>query len=418
MNFLLLYKGDYTSTLRGPEMRYFSLAYELNSLGHKVSLCGRTALPEHLPDNVNFVSVHDFKELVKVFFGSDVIVLHGGGPLILFLAILCGFLKKRIVLDGYVPHWIELDELNRAREGFSSIKLLIKSYFNVLRVLFSSLIFDHILVANKRQMDLYRGVVTPFTVTRDFSRVSIIPFGCSNAGFYSKENGKSLLVKLSGGEISEGDFLIGWLGGAYGWFDLKGVINEISKASAKNKNIKAVFFGVAMDYQEELLKNVKPELKKNIIFLPWVEFSTRFDYWSGFDVSLVWGKDGYENDYASRTRNFDCLTLGLPIVQNWDDEWGIRIKTNGGGVVAERNNLSEVLLELSCSHDKVHKMSQSMLDMAPHFYWRRFADTLIDTLSTPPMSVFRRFLGVMSFLFSLPAVFVFFLYALFTAKKS
>ncbi|MFD2405978.1 hypothetical protein ACFSVK_09730 [Azorhizophilus paspali] len=82
------------------------------------------------------------------------------------------------------------------------------------------------------------------------------------------------------------------------------------------------FFGADEFRQAELLRSVGEEARANVVFMPWVEFSRRFEYWAGLDVSLVWGAEGYENDYASRTRNFDCLTLGLPIVQNMDDEWG------------------------------------------------------------------------------------------------
>ncbi|GAA3525385.1 hypothetical protein GCM10022394_00380 [Zobellella aerophila] len=388
-------------------------------MGHEVSLCGRTALPKCLPKNVSFVSVNRLKEVVKAFLYSDVILLHGGGPLVIFLAIVAGFFQKRIVLDSYVPHWIELDELSKTSAPLQNIKILVKSYFNALRGLFAGVAFDCIIAANRRQEDLYRGIVAPFSLTKDFFRISLIPFGCSEPGEYSRERGRRLLSELADGEISNNNFLIGWLGGTYGWFDLEGVLQEVSKALTINESIRVVFFGVSQERKMQLLEHVAPDVRSHIIFLPWIDFSKRFEYWSGFDISLVWGGEGYENDYASRTRNFDCLTLGLPIVQNWDDEWGARLESTGAGRVADRSNLSDVLYELSISPEKVSEMRKSMLDIAPSFYWVRFAEKLIDVVSIPPMSFVRRFCGVLAFFFILPASLVFFIYnLLLTLKKS
>lgn len=408
MRFLLLYKGTYGAALRGPEMRYAALASELVELGHEVSLCGRSGDSRGVPENVEFVRVSNAWTLLKAFLRSDAILLHGGGPLVLLLAILSGLLGKRVVLDGYVPHWIELDEVISNGAGASAPKLLIKAYFNVARSLLGALVFNLIIVANKRQLDMFRGMMAPFALTHEFPRVTIIPFGCSEQQNWSQEEGRALLAELADTSFSRDDFLIGWLGGTYGWFDLGGVLTEVSKAISRNKKIKMIFFGVDEQRKDELLAFVDTAARGNILFLPWVDFSRRFDYWAGFDVSLVWGSEGYENDYASRTRNFDCLTLGLPIVQNDDDEWGSRLRRSGAGVVADQSALSDVLFELSNNSDKVSAMRASMSALAPQFYWGRFATKLVDRIKTSPMSLGRRVIGLTAFCLALPAVFMFF----------
>lgn len=408
MKILLVYKGDYQATLRGPEMRYAELASELVKLGHEVTLCGRTGDHRSIPYKVNFVPVASKWLLLKSFFRSDYNVLHGGGPLVLLFAILSSLFGKRLVLDGYVPHWIELDEVIKNSNNASLPKLLIKAYFNVARSLLGGLVFNFIIVANQRQLDMFRGMIAPFSLTHNFSRVAIIPFGCTVQQNYSMSTGREMLAQAANKTFSDGDFLIGWLGGTYGWFDLSSVLKEVSKAICSNKNIRMVFFGVEEDRKSELLSFVNSEARDNILFLPWIDFSRRFEYWSGFDISLVWGGDSYENDYASRTRNFDCLTLGLPVVQNKDDEWGPRLEEAGAGMVANQDTLTDVLLDLSNSPDKVDSMRTSMSELAPKFYWNCFAKKLIEHIDNSPMSLIRRLVGLIAFSLVLPAILTFF----------
>lgn len=410
MNVLLLYKGEYGSALRGPELRYVSLAQELAKSGHKVVLCGRSAEPATLPSAVEFIATSQLFSLAKAFFTARLLVLHGGGPVVLLLALLAGILGKRVVLDAYVPHWIELEALAAELSRVARIKILIKSYFNVLRGLFAALVFDGIVAANRRQLDLYRGMMSPFTLTRDFSRIAVVPFGCSPVSVNDTARGRQLLAEFSDGKVTGDDFVIGWLGGAYGWFDLNTVLAEVAQAISNNPLIKLVFFGVPAERQLELLAQVPPRTQVNIVFLPWVDFAERFNYWAGFDVSLVWGAQSVENDYASRTRNFDCLTLGLPIVQNWDPEWGPRLKESGAGQVTDAEHLSEVLVELSLAPDKLATMRSAMHELAFDFYWPRFAKQLLSMTELPLLTLPRRLSGLVAFVLLLPAVLVMFLY--------
>lgn len=410
MNILLLYKGHYGKSLRGPELRYVQLAKELCSLGHHVVMSGRSADTATLPSEVSFVAIKHPVALTKALLSAQLLVLHGGGPFILLVTLLASLLGKRVILDAYVPHWIELESLSTAQAGGTRFKTLVKSYFNVLRGVFAALTFDGVIAANQRQLDLYRGMMAPFTLTRDFSRITVIPFGCEPLTQYAPKQSRQLLIKSSAGKINETDFVIGWLGGTYGWFDFDTVLAKASEAIVNNPLIKLVFFGVSDERQAELLSFVMPQARANIVFVPWVDFNQRFEYWSGFDVSLVWGVQGVENDYASRTRNFDCLTLGLPIVQNWDEEWGPRLQKSGAGHVTDAEQLSTVLSDLSVMPDKLAAMRSAMQQLAPKFYWSRFAKQLMAMTEQPTLTLPRRLCGLLAFVCLLPAALMMFLY--------
>lgn len=406
MIFLLFYKGDFCCSLRGPELRYISLAKELKGYNNTIKICGRSLEKQVLPNNVIFYKASNVIKLVKCFFGSDVILVHGGGPLIMLLASIAGFLGKSIILDCYVPHWVELDEIVKKSKS-KKLKLLIKSYFNVARSFFGVVFFNAVIVANQRQLDLMRGMMAPFWSTHEFPRVHIIPFGCDEiATNDSQDNSRVLLSKLAGEEFSKSDFLIGWLGGAYGWFDMDAVIEAASKAIKENKNIKLILFGVENEAKKDIVSKMPDYARGNVFFLPWVDFSKRMEYWAGFDISLVWGGEGYENDYASRTRNFDCLTLGLPIIQNKDSEWGERLENSGAGKATSLENLPSILVELSHSPDTVNSMRRAMEKLAAGFYWHKTANKLLEIIPSTRMSFIRRLFGFSVFLLVLPAFFV------------
>tara|TARA_R110000851_G_scaffold333320_1_gene512103 strand:+ start:418 stop:1689 length:1272 start_codon:yes stop_codon:yes gene_type:complete len=406
MKFLLLYKGDFGSTLRGPELRYHSLATSLINFGNDVYLCGISGDEKGIPYKANFVSVSKLVKLMKIFFDSDVIIIHGGGPFIMLLASIAGFLGKSIILDCYVPHWVELDEIVKKSKS-NKLKLLIKSYFNVARSFFGVVFFNAVIVANQRQLDLMRGMMAPFWSTHEFSRIHIIPFGCDEIATNDfQDNSRVLLGKLAGEEFSKSDFLIGWLGGAYGWFDMDAVIEAASKAIKENNHIKLILFGVDNVAKNEIVSKLPDYARANVFFLPWVDFSKRMEYWAGFDISLVWGGEGYENDYASRTRNFDCLTLGLPIIQNKDSEWGVRLDHSGAGKATTLENLPSTLVELSHSPDTVNSMRRAMEKLAAGFYWHKSANKLLEIIPITKMGFIRRLFGFSVFLLVLPAFFV------------
>lgn len=403
MIFLLIYKGSYTSALTGPEMRNIGLAKALLASGNKVILAGVEIKSSVLPEGANFVFMSSFISLFKAFFSADVVVLHGGGPLLLLLNLLAGFMGKRIVLDAYSQHWIELECSNEKKHGrFFILKRHSIACFNAWRNFFGVLTFDLIITANQRQKDLLRGMQALFTLTDEFFRIYVIPFGCEIIERYDKDDGRYKLYELSGGSLRQGDFIVGWLGGVYEWFDMKKLLISLAPAMLSEKKIKLVFFGVSSEKKKLLTEKLPDEVGSQVVFLPWVKFEERFEYWCGLDLSLVWGEEGAENDYASRTRNFDCLSLGLPVLQNKGDEWGERIAISGAGVVTDQFSLSEDLLKIIHSPQKLARMAQSMAMLAPQFYWSIFSQKLVLEVCKPPMSFLRRLWGSVIFIAFIP----------------
>lgn len=404
MNFLLVYKGRYGENLAGPEMRNIGIARALLERSHRVTLAGRPAKPHCLPHGCDYVCLGSARAVLRAFCRADVIVLHGGGPLLLAMAVLAGLTGKKLVGDAYVPHWIELEQSARPKQVFQRLKLHAKACFNVWRTLLMSLVFNVVIAANRRQLDLYRGMSAPFELVQGFDRIVVIPFGCDTQFKPALKDPRRALIELSGGVLDSSQFLVGWLGGVYEWFGLDDILVELAAACEHAPHIRFVFFGVKDNTQQRLLATLPKTVHGHFVFLPWVPFSERFNYWQGLDMSLVWGRESYENDYASRTRNTDCVTLALPIIQNRDDDWGQRLETCRAGVVVDKLSLGTELSRLALHDNELIQMQAAMKKLAPALSWECFADILILQVVARPMSFFRRIAGLLMFMLASPAL--------------
>ena len=109
MKYLLVYKGSYLNAASAPELRNINIARVLLSYNHRVTFAAKSAQPGFLPEGCSFVKISHWWALLRTMLTVDVIILHGGGPLLLLLSLFASFAGKRLVLDAYAPRWIELD---------------------------------------------------------------------------------------------------------------------------------------------------------------------------------------------------------------------------------------------------------------------------------------------------------------------
>ncbi len=154
-----------------------------------------------------------------------------------------------------------------------------------------------------------------------------------------------------------------------------------------------------------------------LLFLPWIEFDKRLETWSGLDLAIVFGEQGLENDYAMRTRNFDCISIGLPIVQNWDDCWGPLIKDNECGVIVDEETLAETLLELAQNETKIARMSKNMAALENEFAWDKIAGEFLSMNQLVRYGLLQKFLRFGLFLFAAPPMVLNFACSYFWGKK-
>ena len=371
MRWLLIYKGQYGAESSGPEIRYLRLGSALIDQGDQVIIAGAALeSPGVAAIGLDYLSVRKLLQLSKQFFAADVVVLHGGGPVLMLLALLAGlFAGTRLVLDCYALHWIELHQAQQSGRRSGALSTHLKIQFNLLRFLYGLAIFDHVVVANQRQLDLARGVLAALGFLSQFdTRISIIAFGCDPV---VKQKSKDDLIACSDGRLAPDDLVIAWLGGVWDWFDMDFVLRSFAASSNAIAHSKFIFFGLT-DQRFIQLQAVYELSRGNqgaLMNLPWVPMEDRLMVWRGVDLAVVWGGDNIENDYATRTRNFDCISAGVPIVQNWDDYWGPIIRDCNCGAIATDQDLAKVIGDECRSRKTMQAKSKSIMLLYPRFTW-------------------------------------------------
>lgn len=398
---LLVYKGQFGKTLKGPEIRYIRLGEQFVAAGDKVAIAGLSASEDSLPDGVDFVSVRSKPGLIKAMLAADTIVLHGGGGWILLLSLLAAFLGKRVILDAYAPHWIEIH--SSIQRTASSGKALVKVLVNLARTVMGVLCFDGVVVANQRQQDLLRGMGSALGRLDSFKRIRVVEFGAEK--FETRTRSKDWF-KAHAGDVSDNEFLIGWLGGFWDWFDPEPVLSAMASVSKADQEIRFVFFGLDEKRRKEFRELLAGYggRESSLIFLPWVPFKERLAIWSGLDAAIVWGGRSYENDYASRTRNFDCISIGLPVIQNWDDQWGRILMDNDCGVVGTMASLAEDILALKRDPLRCRRMEENMRSLIDFYGWPRVAQRFENVAELPLQPRYMKLAGLICFAILLPLV--------------
>lgn len=375
MKWLLIYNGRYEAKIAGPEIRYLRLAEQIVSANDEVTIVVKNPKTAILPSRVKSISGAGFFSLLKNIVSSDIIVLHGGKPHLVFICALLSIFKRnsRFVLDAYAPHWIELSIGSKPSTGLKKFKHIAKISYNVTRTFFCCSFFDGVIVANRRQADLLRGFMSTTSGIKRFPGIWQIPFACDPPpdNFDKME----FLTHISADRNEKG-FYVGWLGGLWDWMDFSIIAKPLSNAIRKNRNINFVLFGANESSIKKVLAEIDSDVIENIHFVNWVNFSDRLKIWSGLDVALVWGGDGVENDYASRTRNFDCLSSGLPIIQNDDDDWGPLISEMNIGCICNPSTLENSLLNYSNNPNLQKSQSLNAISLSKKLSWLNFYRTL------------------------------------------
>lgn len=365
MKYLVIYKSDFRDGVAGVGVRYLSIATELIAGGNQVVIAG-SQIPDSDRDGIEFIDVRRTGQLVRAIRQADRIILQGGGPVILLLLAFLSNASRRVLLDAFAPHWLELYSAARGRhrQGISGLKLWTKVYFNYFRLLWARLFFHVISVGTARQLDLIRGIVSQVGDLRLDQGLVIITGGC-----------EPCRPQASGAKKST-PLAIGWIGGLWDWFNERPIVDSILQLAKSGYAAEMNFYGVS----EEKKQRIRDHAERSgvatlpIKFHPWIPYAQRLDAWSTLDVGIVWSDPSLENDYASRTRNFDCITLGIPVIQNQDFFWADIIKEVQCGTVVERSDdIHDAILGYLTDTEKLAAQSDAIRRLETRFCWAKIA---------------------------------------------
>lgn len=365
MRYLILYKGDYQTAVAGVAVRYLSVAKALIAQGHTVSVVGRD-VPVEGSGGLHYHRVQNLISLIREIRSADRVILQGGGPLMLFLLSVFAGAKRPVLLDAYAPHWLEMYCAAIQSDRLTLRQRLVfwyKVYFNYVRLVWARLFAHGIVVGTRRQCDLVRGIVSQIGDLRFDVGIHLITGGCD---------------PLVAGKPrpQEGPLSLGWIGGLWDWFDVHPVIDAVGQVAAETGNVEISFYGVAADRAANLQSYIAQQgyPPSAFRFESWVPYENRFQTWSAHDLAIVWADATPENDYASRTRNFDCISLGLPVIQNDDSFWAELVKQyDAGAVVHAAADIAGVLRAYQKDRALLLRQSGNIQKLQDLFSWDKIA---------------------------------------------
>lgn len=361
--YLFIYKGEFSRDVAGVGVRYISVAKELAASGHAVCIAGRSVPADF--GGVRFIRAGDFLALLNEMKKADRVVLHGGGPFILSVLSLLSSQRRKVLLDAFAPHWLELHTAAKSRENirpYERIAIKSKIIFNYFRLVWARLFFHGISVGTERQLDLVRGIVSQ-TGDIEFDRgLFIVTGGCDVIELPPRDSGGGLVKTF------------GWLGGLWDWFDETPVIEAVLSLARQGRPVEMNFYGVSPAKRQKIEKYVGKERLSLFRFNPWVPYAERFNEWRRISVAIVWAERTVENDYASRTRNFDCVTLGIPVIQNCDSFWSrILSESSAGQVIDSSDQLGDAMTRYMEDDGLYKAHCQNMGRLRERFAWSRIA---------------------------------------------
>lgn len=345
---LLLSPEPFGACLAGPAIRFLEIAGALQRAGHTVTLCGTGAdapagevRPQTAPHGAalrELVEAHDF-------------IITSGDILTPALRRAAG--RRPVIHDMIIPAYFESLMNNRLPDGNADRlaaarrrHLAIHHRAMRRRLLRQLPLADHFLCGSERQRDMLLGwLAAAGAVAHERGNemlpvehlVSIVPHGIPAAAL----PGTGDKTLFPGCTAADTIFL--WWGCACDWYDLDTLCHAMAALAARRPDIKLVL-GARQVPGQAAGKNPLAGLCdradhralfwRTIITLEhWIPYAERGAYLAAADAGVYAHQPTLESHFAVRTRFFDYLWAGLPVIISEGDCFSTTVRDSGFGLV-------------------------------------------------------------------------------------
>ncbi len=384
--------------MAGPGIRYWEMARALSRFAEVTLATPRdTALSD---ERVELVTYDQRGMVIREHLKSaDVVVIQG------FVLREFSFLKhasQPLVVDLYDPFLLENLETHRFRTLAHRHAIHCRDLAALLEQLRCG---DFFLCASERQRDYWLGMLAAvgkvdlYRGNNDASLrdlIDVVSFGLPEAP--ARHTRQALKGALPG--IEPDDRVIVWGGGIWAWLDPLLLIRAMKDVSAEHSDVKLFFMG--RGHPNPQITAVKGlslfadavKLARNLGLLgrsvffndQWVAYEDRQNYLLEADVGVSLHKDSIEMRYALRTRLFDCVWCGLPIVVSKGDIWSETIEAHGlgrGVPVGDLRALIEAILAVLDAGGSKARYRDRFDALRPLLTWERVIQPLVKFIASP-----------------------------------
>jgi glycosyltransferase involved in cell wall biosynthesis len=380
--------------MAGPGIRYYHIAQALAKF-HQVTL----AIPDYssrklLSDKIQVISYQDWETLEPYLQHQEVIIIPSDlahkYPQI-------SRVSATIVIDGYNPllmEWLAL-------VAHHPMDVQIESWPDRMQQLTNQcLIGDFFLCASERQRDWWTGMleahgrINPYTFQDDPSLrrlVNIVPFGLPGTDPVRTKP----VIKGVWPEVKSDDKVVLWGGGLWPWLDPMTAVRAMQKVWQARQDIKLVFPGTkhpnpkmtAMPTHNEKVKSLAQDLglfNRAVIFGEWIPYEDWVNVLLETDVALSLHFNNQETRLAFRSRIFDYIWAGLPMIVTCGDETSQIIANYGLGTVVDYEDeahVAQMILSYSAG-ENLPGLNQYQA-AREQFCWDRAVEPLIQFCASP-----------------------------------
>jgi len=283
-----------------------------------------------------------------------------------------GFFKRRrgqrVIYDLFDPLVLELRELYGHAPSMRQRIHLVAEWS---RLMFALRFADVLICASKQQREFYTQLQS-----RDAPWIEI-PFGIDMSEIKRCEPAK--------------DNVVVWGGGVWEWLDPKTAVDAILKLNREGLRSRLLFMGRARPNQErverrrearfeELLKLGRPYVDANA---EWVPYRERLSWLRAGKVAIMLHRPTAEASVSIRTRLFDAIAAGVPVVATERGFAADLVKDEGLGIVVpptDADAVAAALRRLLTDYDFHSECVRNLERIRPRFAWEVVTKPLVDTI--------------------------------------
>jgi glycosyltransferase involved in cell wall biosynthesis len=374
--------------MAGPAIRAAELARAL-AAEHDVTLAAPA--PSVAPDprvRLMDAGFEDYERLVAAAREHEVLVTQELPPT---LAGKLAELPARVVLDLYNPIVIEVLEavVSRPARAQRRIQSLIAA-----RTLAQCAVADLVLCASERQRDLWvggmalAGLIELDVYRRDpslRSLIDVVPFGIPE-GPPPEPAGA---IRAMFPAIGEGERILLWAGGIWGWLDPATPIRAMSRLEGAH----LVFMGTGRPSLEltgqegfaakarELARAEGLDGRRVHFNDGWVPYAERGAWLAEADLGVSAHLDHLEARFSFRTRILDYLWAGLPVVASSGDALGDLVAARELGQAVEPGDVEGFAAAcggLLGDRERYKAVQARIAELRPGLVWSEATRPLVD----------------------------------------
>jgi hypothetical protein len=261
---------------------------------------------------------------------------------------------------------------------------------------------DYFFCGTPRQRDFFLGLlaalgrINQFTYADDLELrrlIDVIPFGVPAR---PPQRLRPALRGVVPG-ISDGDFLILWAGGVWAWFDPWTLLQAMALLADELPRAKLYFLGVTpphpqlnwFAFNDRLIEQSRQlgVLDRNVfINTQWVDYDERENYLLDADVGVTTQAAHLETHLAVRTRAFDYLWAGLPLLVTRGDFMAELVEQKGLGLVVPPGDvhaLAQAIRRLAEDGVLRQQMRERVAREAAELTWERVLQPLLEFCQAP-----------------------------------